>query len=343
VAFVTERPNVGQPPKALKSSFKSWWGGSLPAYWDLSEKDLAEFVGTLNAVLPEALAFADKHMEGAGKGSKDSKKSKKTAANAGAIIAAVAASRMRAERSDPKKSFEHRSTRASERDPDYEPQTKVSTSRMSQSEGKMVTFEGHPLDIANWEADQDYQDYTWAKKQIGEEPLSKDKWASTVQHPPRPLTPPTAKEVEHAVKHEADNELARLVRGGLKSGLKGEELKKTVSEKRDADAQRRKEVAASTRKRWVDQEIDKDTQQRFQEMVTKEVNSPPPKGFFDKVKEMFGGSTDPSEDRSKAEERVKKRLEKEGPGTRSYDDYVADKKITGQKPMEREEWENRYR
>lgn len=335
--FVLKNPMVGQPPTAITSTFKGWWGGKPPKPWTMSDKEIVALVEAYVGALPALGGLLAQIKDPPGKESKKAGWSK-SAMVFTAIALAAATSQAHKSTKRYKAYREDRDDRASDRDPDYEPSSTWKATRFSQSENKEVSFEGTSEEYDEWAKGLEYEDYTWAKKQLGEEPKNKEGWSHDRVSYGSWVLDRAPSEAQDLYKNHRDVYVAHLVRAVMDSGK--DDIKGAVEKRRTEIAAEDKAQYETERKRRLDRDFSVEEQKRLHTLIKEEQQTA---GAWEKMLALVA----PDSARAKAVERAKGRAEEEkakGKAPRTYEDYLADKKYDNvTPPMSKEDWEAKYR
>lgn len=366
VEFVQEE-FAGQEPKILLNSYKNWWGTKeLPIRWQLSAEDFAALVGAVRGELPaaQAGAAAIRSDKGGGGGGGKAKKASthRRAAAVGltflALLAAekrrkeVAAGERRKERMERAKSMsrddlkeahergdftgEEFQQRVQEIDSDYSAPSAYSSSAYSHAQGKTLEFKGKTYEeVRKKEADAKWENYRWAKEQLGEK-VDRKGWDG---HLAALQSEPDDGHFESYARSCAEVwDLVPMVATARKT-MSGKALKEKIDEGMKVVVDKAADGARARHKAWVDDEVEKEEWQRLRKLVEEEGDAA---SFF----EQAAGIVAPAWAKSKAESRAKSRADKEQSerkAPRKYEDYLAEKKRQNKRPIPKKEWEARYR
>lgn len=318
------------PPDSMEGDdpvkvFTSWWGGMLPKPWKgLSAGDLKGLFTAYSDALPDIVATASRI-----KGTK--------VANVALMGLLTATSWLSSSDwdADMEAFRKERDKDARRRDDVFRPPTEMEVERYSQKEGKSVKFTGTYNACSDWENDLKYNDYTWAKGQMGEEPDSKQVFLNR-SYPIRSLGDrPPSSILQHLMAGQ-DSNIASHVRQAIKAG---EDPKKTVPSRLKKRKDIVRENYQEARNRHLETEFNKEELGRAKRILNEEASSV---STLEKILHTMA----PEWGKKKVEDKAKSRTEKEkseGTAPRSYQDYLAGKKSKGGRPMDREEWESRYK
>lgn len=351
-AFNFDMPGQeGQPPKVVAKNLAAWWGGKAPKYWaDVSPKDLQAMTQAFQVALPGLGGLAHKLLgngKGKGKAEDGGEEGSKKKAGGGLVVLAAAAMVHKAaqDQKAAKRDWEEREERAKERDRSWsQPKgPEVSNSRFeSKKDGKTHTFTGTHKEWREWWDKLGYEDYTWAKEKVGGDPIAFDAWKKAS---PAPSVwfgdQPVDKVLPILLDHE-ETKLAYVVRKVIDEKGEDADLKAEVESRVAAEKTRIEKAYRAERRKTVDAEISKDDGLKFSAMYWQEMDHGG--SAFERLVGIFA----PDWRAKKVKQRVEEKLQKEkdedqaANAGRSYDDYVADKKQKGERPMDREHWEARY-
>lgn len=342
--FVYDMPSaVGGSAKSVSSNFAAWWGGKVPAYWDIPSKDLAAMVEAFSTALPMLGALAHKAMGSTAEGDAEGGQKKKAS---GMVMMAVAASAYQAERDHHHAGGgrEHRTERARSRDPKYKgPSGGPTVSNAvfeSKKDGKKHTFKEGSLEAyTKWSEDLEYEDYTWAKEKIGEEPKPREKWEHDRPNPRVWFGEISEKLALPRLKATDEANIAQRVRDAIDAKGEDADIKADVAARTEAAHKNLASSYRNARKKYVEGDFSDEEQRRFRELFKEERASA-------SKWEKFVGFFAPDWAEKKVKERVETRSDTEKAerkAPRSYEEYASEKKRDGMRPMERDEWESRYR
>lgn len=322
--------SMRNPPDSMEGDdpvkvFTSWWGGMLPKPWKgLPAEDLKGLFTAYSDALPDIVTTASRI-----KGTK--------VANVTLLGLLASTSWIGSTDWDADESYlAERDRDARARDDMFKPPEEMEVERYSQKEDKSVKFKGTYTACSDWEDDLKYDDYTWAKGQMGEEPDSK----STFLNKSFPISsldgdrPPSS-----ILQHLLDGQDAKVAPHVRQAIHAGEDPKKTVPSRLKEQRDRVKGNYQKARSKHLETEFSKEELGRAKRILNEEASSV---STLEKVLHTMA----PEWGKKKVEDKAKSRTEKErseGTAPRSYQDYLAEKKSKGGRPMDREEWESRYK
>lgn len=337
--FTMKNPMSGQPINNLKQALTNWWDGKLPPQLDLSSTEIGKLVQSLQHALPEIAAQSasiGKKDEGDGKKASMSKRANFVPL---AVAAHVVAKRAQGDQ-DAYENERQKGIKERDGSSKYTPPAKPFKQKWySQAQGKDVEFEAKDCyDNTRQLVDMAYDDYSWASKKLGKEPLERKAWSEVAENAKVWWGDVPADKAVKYIHDNIDATVASTVRQAITEHGEDADIKgiveKQVAGQKEESATRYKSV----RKEYLNKGLDRKDAERLNTLVKEESDSA---GFLEKVV----GIVAPDWAKGKAVDRAKGRAEKEkteDSSPRTYDDYVKERKNRPGSPLSKEEWEARF-